>query len=253
MKKLLIAIFTLHSLFSVGQSKKVQGQSKKVQGQSKKVQIQVLNFKLDSLNSEIIKERIKFESKLDDLNLKLNNRDMEISNKNTELQNLKEKLDNNIRKVEELKVVNKQNSDSIKSLNKAVILSNNKVDSLTKKIDLFISMNPVNTLLFNTSTGDMIYGNSLDTKNAEFEDYSEKYCGCMNAVIKLMNQNKDYGPSGEIEIDGYNQMSKSVKKITRAKQILLYNLSPPECASFGDPDYFSLLFNKEVLNLCDNW
>ena len=240
MKRLLIVIFTFQSLLSFGQSKKEQ--------------IQVLNFKLDSLNSELNKERKIFESKLDNLNSSLNNRDIEISNKNTELQNLKEKLNNNIRKVEELKVVNKQNSDSIKSLNKAVLLSNNKVDSLTKKIDLFISMNPVNTLLFNTSTGDMIYGNSLDTKNAEFEDYSEKYCGCMNAVIKLMNQNKDYDEAmGGYGIDGYNQMSKSVKKITRAKQILLYNLSPPECASFGDPDYFSLLFDKKVLNLCDNW
>lgn len=266
MKKLLIAIFTLHSLFSVGQSKKVQ--------------IQVLNFKLDSLNSEIVKERIKFESKLDDLNLKLNNRDMEISNKsselqnlkeklndlnytlnnrnveisnkNTELQNLKEKLDNNILIVEELKVVNNQNSDSIKSLNKTVLLSNNKVDSLIKKIDLIISMNPVKTLLFNTSTMDMIYGNSLDIKNAEFEDYSKEYCDCMLAVSKFMDQNKDYGPSGEIEIDGYNQMSKSEKKIERAKEILLY-YSLTECASFGFPECFSVLFDKEVLNLCDNW
>ena len=240
MKKILIVIFTFHSFLSSGQSKKEQ--------------IQVLNFKLDSLNSELNKERKIFESKLDNLNSSLKNRDIEISNKNTELQNLKEKLDYNISKVEELKVVNKQNSDSIKLLNKAVLLSNNKVDSLTKKIDLFISMNPVNTLLYNTSTGDMLYGNPLDTKNAEFEDYSEKYCGCMNAVIKLMNQNKDYDEAlGGYGIDGYDQMSKSVKKITRAKQILLYNLSPPDCASFGDPDYFSLLFDKEVLNLCDNW
>jgi DNA primase len=240
MKKLLIILFTFQSLLSSGQSKKEQ--------------IQVLNFKVDSLNSELNKERKKFESKLDALNSSLDSRNIEISNKNTELQNLRKKLEINISKVEELKVVNKQNSDSIKSLNKAVLLSNNKVDSLTKKIDLIISMNPVNTLLFNTSTGDMIYGNSLDTKNAEFEDYSEKYCGCMSAVIKLMNQNKDYDEAmGGYGIDGYNQMSKAEKKITRAKQILLYNLSPPECASFGDPDYFSLLFDKEVLNLCDNW
>lgn len=115
-------------------------------------------------------------------------------------------------------------------------------------------MNPVYTLLFNKSTGDMIYGNSLDAKNAEFEDYSEKYCSCINAVIKLMNQNKDYDEAlGGYGIDGYNQMSKTEKKITRVKQILLYNLSPPECASFGDPFYFSLLFNNEVLNLCNNW
>lgn len=240
MKKLLIILFTFQSLLSSGQSKKEQ--------------IQVLNFKVDSLNSELNKERKKIESKLDALNSSLDSRNIEISNKNTELQNLRKKLEINISIVEELKVVNKQNSDSIKSLNKAVLLSNNKVDSLTKKIDLIISMNPVNTLLFNTSTGDMIYGNSLDTKNAEFEDYSEKYCGCMSAVIKLMNQNKDYDEAmGGYGIDGYNQMSKTEKKITRAKQILLYNLSPPECASFGDPDYFSLLFDKEVLDLCDNW
>ena len=240
MKKLLIILFTFQSLLSSGQSKKEQ--------------IQVLNFKVDSLNSELNKERKKFESKLDALNSSLDSRNIEISNKNTELQNLRKKLEINISKVEELKVVNKQNSDSIKSLNKAVLLSNNKVDSLTKKIDLIISMNPVNTLLFNTSTGDMIYGNSLDTKNAEFQDYSEKYCGCMSSVIKLMNQNKDYDEAmGGYRIDGYNQMSKTEKKITRAKQILLYNLSPPECASFGDPDYFSLLFDKEVLDLCDNW
>lgn len=100
MKKVAIAILTFQSILSFGQSKKEQ--------------IQVLNFKLDSLNYELIKERRIFKSKLDDLNSSLNTRDIEISNKNTELQNLKEKLGNSMRKVEELKVVNKQNSDSIK-------------------------------------------------------------------------------------------------------------------------------------------
>jgi|TARA_B110000908_G_C10099139_1_gene377721 hypothetical protein len=236
-------------------------------GQSKKEQIQIITYQLDSINSMLVYERNAHKLKINELNSKISSIDVELVNKNLELDNLKENLVNSENKLAELtqevgdikeqnqKLSNSNNLslDSIGLLNKTILKSQIKIDSLTKEINRLASMKSSKALFYNPSSGDMKYGKSLDIKNTNWEDYSELYCSCISAVTKLMNENKDYDKAmGSYGIEGYNKMSVSEKWMGRAKGIMLYNLSPTECSSFGDPDFYPLLFSEAVLNLCKN-
>ena len=110
-----------------------------------------------------------------------------------------------------------------------------------------------NALLYDQSSGVFQFNNSLNKEISTLDNYTDKYCDCLDKVADLMNENRDYDEaSGSYGIDGYAQLSESEKKIKRAKDIMLYNLSPSQCSTFGDPDFFDVLFSKEVLNLCGN-
>ena len=210
-------------------------------GQSKKEQIQIITYQLDSINSMLVYERNAHKLKINELNSKISSIDVELVNKNLELENQKLSNSNNL------------SLDSIGLLNKTILKSQIKIDSLTKEMNRLASMKSSKALFYNPSSGDMKYGKSLDITNANWEDYSELYCSCISAVTKLMNENKDYDKAmGSYGIEGYNKMSVSEKWMGRAKGIMLYNLSPTECSSFGDPDFYPLLFSEAVLNLCKN-
>jgi chromosome segregation ATPase len=219
--------------------------------QSKKEQIANLNYSLDSLTEIIANERQVFKKEI-------NEKDIEISNLNVQTDKLSSKSDS-------LSTQLYYKEEKLDSLANLLTTSYYQIDSLTLQttrqstiIDslrsLISSTKPSNTLLFNPSSGDMKYGNSLDAENTSFEDYSEIYCSCLSAVTKVMNENKDYDEGlGGYGIELYNQLSVSEKKIRRAQEILKYNLSPAECSTFGDPGYFDVIFKREVLNLCKNW
>ena len=110
-----------------------------------------------------------------------------------------------------------------------------------------------NALFYDQSSGVFQFNNSVNKEISTLDNYTDKYCDCLEKVAELMNENRDYDEAmGSYGIDGYAQLSESEKKIQRAKDIMLYNLSPSQCSSFGDPDFYDILFSEEVLNLC-NW
>ena len=110
-----------------------------------------------------------------------------------------------------------------------------------------------NALFYDQSSGVFQFNNSVNKETSTLDNFTDKYCDCLGKVAELMNENRDYDEAmGSYGIDGYAQLSDSEKKIQRAKEIMLYNLSPIECSFFGDPDFYDILFSEEVLNLC-NW
>ena len=189
-----------------------------------------LKNKLDSLTEIITNERQVFKKEIDEKGIEISNLNVQADKLSSKSASLSTQLD----------------SMTFQTTRQSTI-----IDSLKSLIP---NIKPSNTLLFNPSSGDMKYSNSFDIENTSFEDYSEIYCTCLSAVAKVMNENKDYDEvMGSYGIYGYNQLSKSEKKIERAKEILKYNLQPAECSNFGDPDYFDLIFKSEVLNLCEKW
>ncbi len=241
--------------------------------QSKKEQIENLTISLDSLNQVVTNENQNFNVTLDSLNQVVTN---ERQNLNIMLDSLTEIIANERQvfkkeinekglEISNLNVQTDKLSSKSASLGTQLDYKEEQLDSLTLKttrqsaiIDSLRSLTtiikPSNNLLFNPSSGDMKYGDSYDIENTSFEDYSEIYCSCLSAVTNVMKENKDYDKAmGSYGIDGYDRLSMSEKKTTRAKEILKYYLSPAECSTFRDPYYFDLIFKKEVLNLCENW
>ena len=142
-------------------------------GQSKKEQIQIITYQLDSINSMLVYERNAHKLKINELNSKISSIDVELVNKNLELDNLKENLVNSENKLAELTQevgdINEQNQklsnsnnlslDSIGLLNKTILKSQIKIDSLTKEMNRLASMKSSKAVV--TYTSQDLFGNYM--------------------------------------------------------------------------------------------
>ena len=230
-------------------------------GQSKKEQIANLNKRVDSLNIVLSTTR---ESSTKEIRELKKNATQEIGQLNTTIEglnsdnsNLKSDNSNLNQTITELKKVKDQSDRLVVQLKNdlAAMLDsiNMKNEAIKNYQDNLENTLPSNALFYNQSSGLFQFNNSLNKEISSLDNYTEKYCNCLEKVSGLMNENRDYDEAmGSYGIDGYAQLSKSEKRIQRAKGIMLYNLSPSECSSFGDPYFYDVLFSEEVLNLCGN-